>query len=142
MSDDPFADVRGFISGQGYGALGGAGAESHHSVKVSRDPEKKGMNYQSDCDNCGQTNVVTVMWDEFIYGAAGLVPPNWVYDRAHGGIHPNVGCRRCKGLMLLLFSPDECGRQLKSGVAAQHIDERYVVQASQAVRQRAQQQHG
>lgn len=137
MSDDPFADVRGSLSTAGFGALGGAGAELHHSVKVARASDKSGMNYQCDCDNCGQTNVLTVSWDEFIIGSQGLVPAHWVYEQAHGGIRPNVGCRRCKSVLMLIFRPDECGRQVKAGVMARDIDEGYVARAIQNVRARA-----
>ena len=140
MSEDPFSDMRQNLGG--FGALGGEGAEAHYTCKVTNDPGKKGRVFQVDCDNCGQPNQVMLNWDEFIFAMSGAVPPGWLYSRAHRALHPNVGCASCNGLMMIVFTPDECKRHLDAGVAQKAVSPQYIQQGVQRVKQAQQGQHG
>lgn len=140
MSRHPeFQDVD--LSSFGFGALGGQGADEHHQAKARLDNQRQGVWYTVNCDNCGQPNGILVSWDEFVYGANRLVPPGWVHEPAIGGMHPNVGCNQCRAILLVAITPDECQRQIKAGVMANHIQEQQVAAMSQTLAQRAQPQY-
>lgn len=132
-----FADVD--LSQFGFGALGGAGAEEHHQARSRLDPRGGGVWYQVPCDNCGHPNGILVSWNEFVYGANRLIPPNWAHEPSVGAMHPNVGCTQCRAVLLVTFTPDECQRQLKAGVMANQVNEAQVSAMSQQLAQRAQQ---
>lgn len=135
MSDeDPFADVRGDLGGV-LGIMEGMGVSDQYSARDRVVDE--GVAFQMRCDNCGQPNVVTVNWSEFIYGANRLIPPGWVHDPRHGALHPNKGCASCRALLLILFKPDECARHLKGGIMANKITPDQVQQANNNLRQQA-----
>lgn len=127
-----FADAADDI--RGFGALGGAGAEGHYTVKTNMNPDGSGMVFRLQCDNCGQPNEVLVDWGEFVFGMNGACPPNW---RAHemGGFHPNAGCRTCQYILLFLVTPDECARHIKSGIMAGRVSQQDVQQLSQQIAQ-------
>lgn len=120
MNDDDFADVRGDIDKLGFGALGGAGAEHHDSVKTGLSKDGSGIDNQIRCEKCGKTLVVTTPWPELIFMSYARLPVNnsWVYHRGH--FMPNATCA-CGEPLRLAVTPDECQRHLKSGIAAQKI---------------------
>jgi len=128
-NEDPFSDVRNDVRGRGFGALDGDAAHTHHTARVERAKDGSGMAYLVSCDNCGTQNAMTVTWDEFLYGMHGVTAPQWVYDPAAGGFYPNVGCVYCRALNKVVFTPDECSRQVKAGVAARSISDAYVASA-------------
>jgi hypothetical protein len=137
MTDDPFRDVRGVIRNQGFGSLGGMGADKHHAADVHIAEDRSGQTIDVHCDNCGQQNGITVTWDELIYGMCRLVAPNWRYDPQLAAFVPVVGCRRCNMVMLLTFTPDECAKYVKSGEQANCINQQYVKNAVNALRSQA-----
>lgn len=118
MSDDHFADVRGHLSG--YGVLGGDGADEVDSVKTLP-LSKEGPRYQVRCQHCGQPNIITVSWDELVYVSANQQPQGWVYEPTRGAVRPNVGCGMCHVVLMVLFTPDECAKNLHAGEAAGYI---------------------
>lgn len=121
MSNDNFDDVRHEVDRMGYGTLGGEGAEHHNSVKTKIVDE--GVSSQLRCDHCGRMLVVTAPWTELIIMSQGALPPNnsWKHDAHNGCFLPNATCPHCKDEIRLGITPDECGRHLKSGVAAGKI---------------------
>lgn len=135
MSDD-FSDIRGVLAG--FGCLGGMGADAHHTAQQRRAEDGTGMTFTVPCDNCGQPNEITVNWDELIYGAARQVPPGWKYEPRFGAIHPNVGCRSCRGLLLITLFPDECARHLKAGEAEGKVTGAYIQNAVNTLKARSQ----
>jgi hypothetical protein len=132
MSQDHFADMRGFLNSQGFGALGGDGAEAHHGFKSSVTPE--GVQFQVACDNCGIPNGITPTWSELVYGMCGMEAPGWKFSQRYGGFHPNAGCRSCNALIMLIFTPQECARHLKAGEAARYVTAQQVGQLAQRLR--------
>lgn len=135
MNDqDHFSDVRGALGG--YGVLGGDAADE--VGKVTALPlTREGPQYKCYCQHCGQPNILTVNWQECAYVAQGVPPSNWVYDAQRGAIRPNVGCRMCNVLMLVLFTPDECARQLHAGEAAGYLPGGAGAQMRQSIAQAA-----
>ena len=122
--EDYFADVRGSNEMRGYGALDGDAVRSHSKANESRAPDNSGIIYSCNCQQCGAPHQLSVSWLEFIYGGGGFKPVHpedhrpWEYARQHGGFHPNVGCLKCGTAILLIITPDECNRHLKSALAA------------------------
>ncbi len=121
--------------GGNFGVFDGLGAADHHQVRETRLPDNSGTRYQCRCDNCGQPTGVDVNWDEFIYLSAGGVPPGWAYDAARGASHPNAACRACGGFILMTFTPDEAGRQLKGGMMSGAVPKAYVAKGQAQVQQ-------
>lgn len=117
MSDrDYFSDIRGEGLG-GYGILGGEGVEEFGSVQTQPlSPE--GVSYRIRCHNCGQPTMVVVNWHEMLYVRFGQLPPGWVYEPSKGAVRPNVGCRLCNVVVMLLFTPDDGMKTLHAGEAA------------------------
>jgi hypothetical protein len=130
--EDPFADVRGDIRGN-LGIMEGLGASDHYAARER--VTGAGVAYMIHCDNCGQPAEVEVTWNEFIYGMNRLLPPNWRHEAKFGGFHPNMGCRTCGALLLMILKPDECARQLKAGTMANKVTEEQVRSANQQLRQ-------
>lgn len=129
-----FADVRHEIAG--FGSLDGPGATRHHSAQ--QEIRDEGVKYDVQCDNCGATNGVIVSWGEFIYGAEGQVPPGWAPMPQLGRFHPNVGCWNCRYVLAVTFTPDDCQRQVKSGLMGGKMQPQQVAQMQQQIRGMAQ----
>ncbi len=118
MSDrDHFSDVRGQ---GGYGILGGEGVEEFGSVQT-QPLTKEGVAYRVRCHNCGQPNMLEVSWQEMLYVRFGALPPGWVYEPSRGAMRPNVGCRLCQVVIMMLLTPDDGIKSVHAGEAAGHI---------------------
>lgn len=128
---DHFDDVRHIVNAQ-HGVLSGDGAESHYHAREK--PSASGVAYQLPCDNCGRVASIDVSWDEFSVGAAGALPPGWIYSAQFAAMHPNIGCPGCRALLPLMLTPDECGKKVRAGVNAGAIDPNRVQQIQQQVR--------
>jgi len=115
------------VSRMGFGSLGGEGIDHHNTVKSGITAE--GAQHKLRCDNCNQTLVVTVPWPELIFMSQGLLPTNgsWKHDGFHGAFLVAQGCPRCKDDIRLATTPDECKRNLDSGIAAQKISREQIV---------------
>lgn len=123
MNDDDFADVREMVNGLGAGILAGEGESFHNRVKGHISKDGTGFSYQIRCDKCGQTLIVTASWAELAIMGQGRLPPNgeWRHNGAHGVFVPAQGCPRDADQIRLGITPDECNRNLTSGIAAQKI---------------------
>lgn len=121
--DDDFADVRDMVNGLGSGILSGEGESFHNRVKGAISRDGSGFDYQIRCDKCGQTLVVTVSWPELIIMGQGQLPANgeWRHDPSHGCFVPAQGCPRDGDHIRLGITPDECNRNLQSGIASRKI---------------------
>jgi hypothetical protein len=122
MSDD-FSDVRDMVNGLGAGILAGDGVEHHNRVKSKISEDGTGFDHQLRCDHCGYTLVVGIPWAELIIMGQGVLPPNneWQHDGRNGCFRPNKGCPHCGDAIRLGITPDECNRNLSSGIAARKI---------------------
>lgn len=122
-NDDDFADVRDMVNGLGSGILSGEGVDFHNKVKGKLSSNGSGFDYQIRCDKCGQTLVVQVPWGELIIMGQGALPPNneWKHDGHSGCFVPAQGCPRDGDPIRLGITPDECNRNLSSGIAARKI---------------------
>jgi hypothetical protein len=117
-----------------FGSLGGDGADEIHRVQT-KPLGREGAKYQLRCQHCGQPVHVEVSWAEMAYVALGQQPPGWIYEQTRGAMRPNIGCGLCHVVIMLLFTPDECGRNLAAGEAAGYIAPGYVRQAQQRLGQ-------
>lgn len=135
-SDNDFADMRGSPEMNGFGSLESPGAARHYRAEMGHAPDGSGVTATVHCDNCGLPNMVTVGWDELTAGANGALPPGWVYNQRHAAMQPNVGCRQCQKPLMALFTPDECVRHLKGGVASGKLSAEQLQAMSAQVQQR------
>lgn len=115
---DHFADVEGEL--EGFGSLGGAAIQNHS--KVSTKPQKDGVHFFANCDNCGTHNDITAEWPEIIFCSVGKLPPNGFWKYGGGRIHTDVGCRQCRRPMHIGVTPEECKRWVMAAVNAKIID--------------------
>lgn len=104
-----------------FGSLAGEGTDRHFSAHVA--PNKGGVSYKLNCDNCGTPNEILLEWPELIIVASQKVPPNWRYK--DGMLYPDVGCAHpgCGYITSVQITPDEAARHVKSGLAAQRISQ-------------------
>ncbi len=113
------------VNANGYGSLGGLGAESHHQIK-SR-VTGTGIAFVIPCDGCPRELGLEAPWMELCFMSKGAMPPAgpngqpWVYNQHGGCFMPNNACPVCRTQIRLGVTPDECVRHLKSGVAAGKI---------------------
>jgi hypothetical protein len=130
MSEDDFADVRDVVNGLGAGILAGEGVDFHNKVKGKISADGTGFDYQIRCDKCGRTLVVQVPWGELIIMGQGALPPNnqWRHDASNGCFVPTTGCPRDGDDIRLGITPDECNRNLNSGIAANKITRQAIQQ--------------
>jgi hypothetical protein len=122
--EDYFADVRGSKEVRGHGVLDGDAIHEQNSASVTMSKDNTGMDYSCSCQDCGRPHHIQVTWLEFLYGSMRRIPFDpyskrpWVYEQTYGGFHPNVGCTGCGRAIMLIITPDECERHIKSGLAA------------------------
>ncbi len=123
MSEDDFADVREMVNGLGAGILAGEGVEDHNKVRSKLAQDGSGFDYFLRCDHCGRKVAVTVPWGELIIMSQGALPGNnhWRHDGRNGCFAPSLPCSNCGDPLRLGLTPDECARNIKSGIAAQKI---------------------
>lgn len=116
------------VNGLGSGILSGEGVDFHDKVKSKIAPDGTGFNYNIRCDKCGQTLCVSVPWGELAIMGQGLLPGNnqWRHDGAHGCFVPAMGCPRDGDPIRLGITPDECNRNLSSGIAARKINKEQI----------------
>lgn len=105
----------------GYGSLGGAGVESHNSTHSKIVTE--GVSYLIPCDSCSRELTILVPWDELIFMSAGVLPTNntWIHNAQAGCFMPNALCACQRSRIRLGVTPDECTKNLRSGIAARKI---------------------
>jgi hypothetical protein len=117
---------------KGYGSLGGEGVDHHNAVKTG--VVNEGVANKLRCDRCGKGLQVTTPWSELIFMAHGVLPPNgaWKHDGYHGCFVPNATCP-CGDPIRLGITPDECGRHIKAGIAANKIRSQDVAAYSQQI---------
>jgi hypothetical protein len=141
MNDDHFEDVRGTGELGGYGVLGGEAIQTH--TKSTAKMTKEGVDYSLFCDQCGTKNRLSVSWAEFLYARNRHVPYDssrgkpWQYDGQHGGFHPNVGCGRCRMVLLLILTPAESQKWLAKAEEANYLPRGWTQAQSQTLLQRA-----
>lgn len=140
MADDYFNDLD--LSSFGLGALTGPGGEDHQASRTSQSPDGTGMRFEIKCDSCGSRQAIDVSWDELIFVSVGAAPPGnanspaWAYNQRYGTLHPNTPCYQCgRKDTLVMLTPDEANRHLRSGVAAGRVEPGYIAANQQRVRQ-------
>ena len=138
MSNDDFSDVRAEVNGMGAGILAGDGVEHHNKVKSKIAADGSGYDNQLRCDHCGRTLVVSIPWSELIIMGQGLLPPNnsWQHDGHNGCFVPKTPCPHCGDSIRLGVTPDECNRNLTSGIAARKITREQIQAYLQQISQR------
>lgn len=122
MKNPEFSDVADDL--KGFGTLAGPAVDEHYRAQAQLDPNGEGVHFIVFCDSCGTKNRVTTSFQELTYGMLRVIPPGW--KRAHGGLTPNVGCRTCQTILMLVIVPDECARLLRSGMSQNKVPEQQV----------------
>lgn len=112
MARDEFEEVAGL------GILSGDAIRMHDTAKVQPNKERVGIDIVASCVHCGRENTITVEWAELIIVSLGRTPQNWQYDPEHGMWRPWLGCPTCKQPVAVGLTPDECGKHVRSGIAA------------------------
>lgn len=97
----------------GYGSLGGVGAEGIEDVKTS--VAQEGVEFIVSCNSCMKDIKVTAEWPELVIMAYKRQPPQWRAEPAVGAFMPLASCR-CGARVPLGVTPDECTKHLNAGI--------------------------
>ena len=122
---------------QEYGSLSGAGIDEHNKVEVNLDPQGRGVSASMQCQFCGTPTGMLIGWEELVYCMNGAQHQEWGYDPQNGAFYPKTVPRRmCRRAVEPRFTPDECGRYVRSGIHARMLPEQQVAALSQSIQQR------
>lgn len=112
----------------GYGSLGGVGIDSHDKARSKVVAE--GIEFVVPCGGCGKEIGLIAEWPEVFMMSKELAPQQWAYEPSQGGFMPLMACR-CGSRLRIVTTPDECNRNLRSGMSNRAIDPNRVAQWEQ-----------
>lgn len=113
------------IADQGYGALGGGGADQIDRVNTKI--KATGPELTCFCEACGAKNGITFGWDEAIYGSIGYLAPDWDVEAETKLLYPRVGCSNgaCRRLIIIGFAPQELKRFVQTAIEQNFITKQW-----------------
>lgn len=126
------------------GVLGGDGFREFETIKEKMTPGQgtqppSGYTFILHCLNCSNNNAVSIGWVELVDVAGGAVPVDpdtghrWRFNA--GKATPQIWCAHCRKEIFVYLTPDQCQRYVRAGIQAGALDQTYVAQRTQAIRQ-------
>lgn len=129
------------------GVLGGDGFREFESIKekMTKNPTAGGpplgYTFMLHCLGCSNQNAVSISWLELVDLAGGAVPLDpdsrrpWLFHQ--GKATPPISCGHCAKQIFLYMTPDQCQRYVRAGIQVGGVDQNYVMQRTQQIRQQA-----
>lgn len=121
---------------EGFGALGGMGADAVDRVTTGIDPKTGALTSRTACGRCNTPNVIHVDWGEAITVGEGYIPPRWKGDRETGTIYPYIACANanCRYEIKVGYYPHEMKGYVSNALGRRIIQPQQVQQVIAALR--------